>query len=75
MHQVDGKLVYSDGKGGEILLQEQEGRLMLSSFNLDPGRAGFCGVHAGIDGISIPLSAKQPIDKRCFDDNEIGMGR
>lgn len=75
MHHAGGKLIYSDGKGGEISLQEKGGRLTLSSLGLDPGKAGFCGVHAGIDGVSFPLSIKKPVDKRCFDDTEIGMGR
>lgn len=68
MHQVGGKLVYDDGKGGEIILQEREGKLVLSSLGLDPGKAGFCGAH-GIDGVSFPISSRKPVHKRCFDEN------
>jgi hypothetical protein len=74
MHQVGGKLVYSDGKGGEITIQEEGQRLVLSSLALDPGKAGFCGAHAGIDGISFPMSSKKSVDKRCFAENNDVMG-
>lgn len=72
MDQVGGKLIYHDGKGGEITLQKQGNKLILSSFGIDPRKAGFCGAHAGIDGISFPLSTKRSVDKRCFDEDQSG---
>lgn len=70
MNQVGEKLIYYDENGGEITLQKQEGKLILSSLGIDPRKAGFCGAHAGIDGISFPLSTKKYVGKRCFDENQ-----
>ncbi len=75
MHQVGGVLVYSDGKDGEIILQEFDGSLVFSTHGIDPGRAGFCGAHSGIDGISFPFSSKNSIHKKYFDEKEDEVNR
>lgn len=65
MNLTGGKLVYKT-KFGPVSLQRDSESVKISSRGLDPTAlgVGVCGIHAGIDGLTFPLSSQSTEPKK-----------